>query len=138
MIDKVLILFYYSQQKIKINDFLFYVDYMVELHQLHPVFTQWAASEPELAKSLQAIASAIESSANAHQKLLDSTVNEEREYVTYIDAVKDALNRRDAMQHEYEVTIDELTKRKTERDQVSYSFKKFQSTLQRNNIFRSH
>lgn len=94
------------------------LDYLVELHQLHPIFTLWAASEPELAKALQAIASAIESNAAAHQKLLDTTVNEEREYVTYVDAVKDALNRRDAMQSEYELTVEELTKRETEREQV--------------------
>ncbi|XP_001604661.1 sorting nexin-7 [Nasonia vitripennis] len=93
-------------------------DYLVELHQLHPIFTLWATSEPQLARTLQAVAGAIESNASAHQKLLDTAVNEEREYITYIDAVKDALSRRDTMQVEYEMTAEELTKRKTERDQI--------------------
>lgn len=96
------------------------LDYLVELHQLHPIFTLWATSEPELARTLQAVAGAIESNASAHQTLLDTAVNEEREYITYIDAVKDALSRRDTMQIEYEMTAEELTKRKTERDQVRH------------------
>lgn len=87
---------------------------------MHPIFTLWATSEPELARTLQAVAGAVESNASAHQKLLDTAVNEEREYITYIDAVKDALSRRDTMQIEYEMTAEELTKRKTERDQVRY------------------
>lgn len=99
--------------------FNFFIDYLIESHQLHPIFTLWAASEPELAKALQGIAGAIESSTNAHQNLLDSTVNEEREYISYVDAVKDALNRRDAMQSEYELAVEELSKRRAEREQVS-------------------
>lgn len=79
----------------------------------------WASSEPELARTLEAVAGAIESNAAAQQTLVDSAMNEEREYVTYVDAVKDALTRRDAMQIEYEMTVEELTKRRTEREQVS-------------------
>ena len=93
-------------------------DYLIELHQLHPIFTLWAASEPELAPILLAMAKAIEKNASAHQKLLGSVLCEEKEYISYIDAVKDALNRRDSMQIEYEVTVDELTKRRLEKDQV--------------------
>ncbi|XP_014209758.1 sorting nexin-7-like [Copidosoma floridanum] len=93
-------------------------DYTAELHQLHPVFTQWSTSEPELKHILQAVASAVESNAKAHQKLLGSIVNEEREYTAYVDAVKDALIRRDAMQIEYELATEELTKRKAETEHL--------------------
>lgn len=107
----------------------FYLDYLIELHQLHPIFSLWANSEPELAKTLQAVAGAIEINAAAHHKLLDCSLNEEREYITYIDAVKDALNRRDTMQVEYEMTVEELTKRRTERDQVSFKVNFFNEIL---------
>jgi sorting nexin-7/30 len=71
---------------------------------------------------LKAVAGAIESNATAHQKLLDSADSaEEREYISYIDAVKEALNRRDSMQIQYDMTVDELTKRRTEKEQVSYN-----------------
>lgn len=85
---------------------------------MQPIFTQWAGSEPELEPILMAIAKAVESNAVAHQKLLDNVPNEEREYIAYIDSVKDALSRRDSMQIEYELTVDELTKRRIEKDQV--------------------
>ncbi|XP_076235675.1 sorting nexin-30 isoform X2 [Calliopsis andreniformis] len=93
-------------------------DYLLELHQLHPIFTLWATSEPELAPILLAIAKAIECNTMAQQKLLETIPNEEREYISYIDAVKSALSRRDSMQIEYEMTIDELGKKRIEKDQL--------------------
>ncbi|KYN50152.1 Sorting nexin-30, partial [Cyphomyrmex costatus] len=94
------------------------IDYLLELHQLHPIFTLWSTSEPELAPILLAIAKAIEANAMAHKKLLENVPNDEREYVSYIEAVKSALSRRDSMQIEYEITIDVLAKRRLEKDQL--------------------
>lgn len=93
-------------------------DYLFELHQLHPIFTLWATSEPELAPILLAIAKAIETNAVSHQILLENVPNYEREYVSYIEVVKNALSRRDSIQIEYEVTVDELAKKRLEKDQV--------------------
>jgi len=93
----------------------------LELHQLHPIFTLWATSEPELAPVLLAIAKAVEANAMAHQKLLENVPNDEREYVSYIEAVKNALSRRDSMQIEYELTVDVLAKKRLEKDQVQIS-----------------
>ncbi|TGZ55378.1 Sorting nexin-30 [Temnothorax longispinosus] len=93
-------------------------DYLLELHQLHPIFTLWATSEPELAPILLAIAKAVETNAMAHQKLLEDVPNDEREYVSYVEAVKSALSRRDSMQIEYEITVDVLAKRRIEKDQL--------------------
>ncbi|XP_034941300.1 sorting nexin-30-like [Chelonus insularis] len=93
-------------------------DYIAELHQMYPIFNQWSASERELAPLLLSIAKAVESNALAHQKLIDNVPNEEREYIAYVESVKDALTRRDNMQIEYELTIDELSKRRTEKDQL--------------------
>lgn len=94
------------------------IDYLLELHQLHPIFTLWATSEPELAAILLAIAKAVETNAIAHQKLLENVPNDEREYISYIEAVKNALSRRDSMQIEYELTVDVLAKKRLEKDQV--------------------
>ncbi|KAF7387299.1 hypothetical protein HZH68_012976 [Vespula germanica] len=93
-------------------------DYLLEMRQLHPIFTLWATSEPELAPILLAIAKAIECIAMAQRKLVENLPNAEREYVTYIDAVKNALSRRDSMQIEYEIIIDEIAKRRVEKDQL--------------------
>jgi sorting nexin-7/30 len=37
----------------------------------------------------------------------------------YIEAVKEALNRRDSVQIEYELTVEELKKKRVEKDVVS-------------------
>ncbi|XP_066583969.1 sorting nexin-7-like [Prorops nasuta] len=93
-------------------------DYLLELHQMHPIFTLWATSEPELAPILLAIAKAIEANASSHQKLVENPPNEEREYVSYVESVKNALARRDSMQIEYEITVEELDKKRLEKDQL--------------------
>lgn len=94
----------------------------MELHQLHPIFTLWATTEPELESILLAMAKSIEANATAHKKLLDSIPCEEKEYVAYIEAVKDALSRRNSMQIEYEMTVDELSKKRLEKEQVNSIF----------------
>jgi sorting nexin-7/30 len=43
-----------------------------------------------------------------------------REYLLYIEAVKEALTRRDSIQIEYELTVEELRKKKTEKELVSF------------------
>ncbi|XP_046741932.1 sorting nexin-30-like [Diprion similis] len=93
-------------------------EYLLELHQLHPIFTLWATSEPELNPILTAIAKAIENNAAAHQVVLDSFPSDMREYLAYIDAVRDTLVRRDSMQIEYEMTVDDLAKKRQEKDQL--------------------
>lgn len=85
---------------------------------MHPIFTLWATSEPELASILLAIAKAIESNAMAHQKLLEYIPNDEHEYITYVEAVKSALSRRDSMQIEYEIMLEGLTRRRLEKERV--------------------
>lgn len=67
---------------------------------------------------LIAIAKAVENNATANQTVLDSFPDEIREYLAYIDAVRDTLSRRDTMQIEYELTVDELAKKRQEKDQV--------------------
>ncbi|XP_011298618.1 sorting nexin-7-like [Fopius arisanus] len=93
-------------------------EYVVELHQMHPIFTQWSISEPKLSSLLLTIAGAVEANANAHHKFLENISAGEREYIAYVESVKDALNRRDNIQLEYELTLDELAKRRYEKDQL--------------------
>ncbi|KAH3848554.1 hypothetical protein DPMN_090931 [Dreissena polymorpha] len=44
-----------------------------------------------------------------------------REYILYTECIKTVLRRRDAIQAQYEQTLDELNKRKEERDQLKIS-----------------
>jgi hypothetical protein len=43
-----------------------------------------------------------------------------KEFLLYTEAVKEALNRRDATQIEFELTVDELNKKRAEKEMVVY------------------
>ncbi|XP_034256058.1 sorting nexin-30-like isoform X2 [Thrips palmi] len=97
--------------------------YQGELNQFQQLFTVWATSEPELRPLLLAFASAIErNTASQQNTLLDSfsaTFEQPlKEYLLYVDAVKEALQRRDAVQIEYELAVDELNKKRNEKEQL--------------------
>ncbi|KAK7872738.1 hypothetical protein R5R35_011873 [Gryllus longicercus] len=97
-------------------------DYLYELHQMHPIYTLWSASEPELSPALLAMASAVERNAQSQQHVLvtfTTTIAQPlKEYLLYIDAVKEALARRDSVQIEYELTVDDLKKKRIEKEQL--------------------
>jgi sorting nexin-7/30 len=42
-----------------------------------------------------------------------------KEYLLYIEAVKEALTRRDSVQIEYELTVEELKKKRADKELVS-------------------
>ncbi|KAF4518509.1 hypothetical protein B566_EDAN009709 [Ephemera danica] len=85
-------------------------EHLSEVQHLQPIFTLWAASEPELSPALLAISSALEKVGAAEQTLVKGFpqhVNQPlKEFLLYIDAVKEALNRRDATQIEFELTLE--------------------------------
>ncbi|XP_063229993.1 sorting nexin-7-like [Bacillus rossius redtenbacheri] len=97
-------------------------DHLLELHQLHPIFTLWSASEPELSPAMLAMAGAVERNAQAQQHLLvtyaPNIAQPLKEYLLYIDAVKEALSRRDSVQIEYELTLEELKRKRQEKEQL--------------------
>ena len=43
-----------------------------------------------------------------------------KEYLLYIEAVKEAVTRRDSVQIEYELTIEELKKKRAEKELVGF------------------
>ncbi|XP_047102420.1 sorting nexin-30-like isoform X3 [Schistocerca piceifrons] len=97
-------------------------EYLYEMHQMHPIFTLWSASEPELSPVLLALASAVEHNSRSLHNVLaaanPSFVQPLKEYLLYIQAVKEALQRRDAFEIEYELAVDELKKKRAEKEQL--------------------
>lgn len=49
---------------------LLLTDYLCELKQMHPIFTLWSTSEPELSPVLLSMAAAIERNTQAQQHVL--------------------------------------------------------------------
>lgn len=92
---------------------------------LHTVFTTWAPSEPDLSGVLRYIGKAIQISTNAENNLAlgsSSIVSQPiKELLLYIDAVQEALRKRESCQKAYEYTVAELNRRQSERHKVNFS-----------------
>ncbi|GLV44464.1 Sorting nexin 1 [Carabus blaptoides fortunei] len=97
-------------------------DYIIELNNFYPVLSWWSTSEPHLAPLLQSMANAVERTSAAqndmvqqHNSVVTSPV---REFMMYIDVVKDVLNKRDNYQILYENSVEELMKKRTEKESL--------------------
>ncbi|XP_052776307.1 sorting nexin-30-like isoform X2 [Mya arenaria] len=100
-------------------------EFHVDLQEWGPIYTLWANSEDQLVSPLHSMAKAVEVSANSLKELIDGTYDNFsqplREYILYAESIKTVLRRRDAIQSEYEQTLDELNKRKEEKEQLKIS-----------------
>jgi hypothetical protein len=105
---------------------IFFADHLTELQQLQPVFNLWASSEPEIGHLLSSIGLALDQIATEEQTLVNEfphIVSQPlKEFILYIEAVKESLGRRDAIQIEYELVLEELSKKKAEKEQVQYCY----------------
>ncbi|XP_056017912.1 sorting nexin-30-like [Ostrea edulis] len=100
-------------------------DYVLELCEWGPIYTLWSNSEDQLTCPLLAMSRAVDICAQTLKETIESTEDNFsqplKEYILYTDAIKAVLRRRDAIQMEYESTIDELNRRKDEREHVKIS-----------------
>lgn len=99
-------------------------DFVEELYLFYPTFMTWSTCEPELASILQSIGNAYEKCTFAKSFMISTypnvVANPVKEFLLYIDCVKDTLHKREVYQHVYENSLDELNKRRTEKDQVRF------------------
>lgn len=104
-------------------------EYVDELNEWSPVYTLWSNSEDKLTPSLLTMSRAIESTCSSIrdsiEEIEDAFCQPLKEYMLYTEAVKIVLRRRDAIQAEYDWTVDELNKKKDEREQVMVSDQSF-------------
>ncbi|KAG1668788.1 Sorting nexin-30 [Nymphon striatum] len=98
-------------------------EYVAELDEFHPVLSLWSGSESKLQKGMVALATAVAKCSEAQKDMIEENelklCGSLREYSLYADAIKEVLKRRDAIQIEYGLTIEELNRRKTDRDQLA-------------------
>ncbi|XP_033121989.1 sorting nexin-7-like isoform X2 [Anneissia japonica] len=109
-------------------------EYHTEIAAFAPSFELWSDSETDVADILHSIAMCLEKCANFTR--LENVVQQDdfgsviKEYVLYADAMKNVLKKRDSIQMEYEQCLDELNRKKNEREHVkitdqNYSFAAF-------------
>ncbi|XP_064605914.1 sorting nexin-30-like [Liolophura sinensis] len=100
-------------------------DYLMDLYSWGPVYTLWSNSEEKLTPALLSMSHTLEKCSAALKDLIDSTddclTQPLKEYILYTEAVKTVLRRRDAIQMEYDMTVEELNKRKDERELLKIS-----------------
>lgn len=93
-----------------------------ELQYFYPIFITWATTEKELALILQCTASAIEKTANVQNNIIlsySNTIgNPIKEFVAYIEVVQETLQKRETYQSAYESSMEELSKKKTEKNKL--------------------
>ncbi|CAH1801633.1 unnamed protein product [Owenia fusiformis] len=90
-----------------------------------PVFKLWSNSEEKLNQALSSIATATEKCNTALTEVVDGTdlqlTQPLKEYILYVDAVRDVLKRRDAIQAECQLTIEDSNRKKDEKEHVKIS-----------------
>ncbi|KAL8566798.1 hypothetical protein ACOMHN_005749 [Nucella lapillus] len=100
-------------------------DYHSELCGWAPCYTLWANSEDQLRAPLLSLTKAIDQCATQLKDLIDGTDDSIsqplKEYVLYAECIKAVLRKRDAVQMEYDRVLDELNRRKDEREQLKIS-----------------
>ncbi|XP_048255712.1 sorting nexin-30-like [Haliotis rufescens] len=96
-----------------------------ELNEWAPVYTLWSNSEEQLSDTLVQMSRTIESTCQILKDIIDSTDDQllqpVKEYILYTECIKAVLRRRDAMQMEYDMIVEELNKKKDEREHVKIS-----------------
>ncbi|KAM4534009.1 sorting nexin-7 isoform 1-T1 [Odontesthes bonariensis] len=95
-------------------------EYLDELNQYNPTYSQWAESEENLAEPLKGVAGCMERCSKETeeriQHLSEGLVPTLHEYVLCADTLKAVLRRRDNIQAEYEAKNEALASRKTDQE----------------------
>lgn len=95
-------------------------EYLDELKQYSPTYTQWVESEEELSQPLKAIASCVERCSKETeeqiQHLSEVLVPTLHEYVLCAETVKAVMRRRDNIQAEFEAKNEALVSRKVDQE----------------------
>uniref|UniRef100_A0A8D8WMM5 Sorting nexin-30 n=1 Tax=Cacopsylla melanoneura TaxID=428564 RepID=A0A8D8WMM5_9HEMI len=99
-------------------------DYVTEAHQFSAALNTWAGFEPQICSTIRQVSKAVDTTASLHKTLLIDPFYEHnshpmRDYLLYIDAVKQVLARRDLIQAEYDSLGDDLQKKTAEKDQLT-------------------
>lgn len=93
-------------------------EYLTELREYGAVYSNWAAVEEELQRPLEGVAGSVSTCCRALEELSES-MNQDflpvlREYVLYIESMKNVLRKRDQCQAEYEGRLEAAVLRRQE------------------------
>lgn len=104
----------------------------VESHQLGAAFIEWSSNEQSVSVALSRIGHTITANSSALRHNLVSTFISDwaqplKDYVSYIECVRETLGKRDALQIQYEQSLMDLDKKKADKDKVTNDDKSLMS-----------
>ncbi|KAJ8260950.1 hypothetical protein COCON_G00166730 [Conger conger] len=109
-------------------------EYLVELRDYGPVYSGWASSEGELQEPLDGVSGCVSNCSTALEELTEDMSEDFlpvlREYVLYIESMKNVLKKRDQVQAEYEAKLEAVAFRKEERTGVPTDVEKCQDRVE--------
>ncbi|XP_077593423.1 sorting nexin-30 [Stigmatopora nigra] len=93
-------------------------EYLAELREYSTVYSSWTGSEEELQRPLELVASSVSTCCGSMDELVENMGQDFlpvlREYMLYIDSMKNVLKKRDQTQAEYEGRLEAAIVRKQE------------------------
>ncbi|XP_028828422.1 sorting nexin-30 isoform X2 [Denticeps clupeoides] len=109
-------------------------EYLVELKEYGPVYSSWASFEAELQEPLEGVAGCVANCCSALEELTEEMCEDFlpvlREYVLYIESMKNVLKKRDQVQAEYETKLEAVAFRKEERSGMPTDVEKCQDRME--------
>ncbi|XP_074550187.1 sorting nexin-7 isoform X3 [Halichoeres trimaculatus] len=102
-------------------------EYLDELKQYTPTYTQWAESEEDLAEPLKGVAGCVDRCSKETEEhinhMSEVLVPALHEYVLCAETVKAVMRRRDNIQADYEAKNEALASRKVDQEAMTTRFK---------------
>ncbi|XP_025417430.1 sorting nexin-7-like isoform X4 [Sipha flava] len=104
----------------------------VESHQLGAAFIEWSSNEQSVSAALSRIGHTITANSSAlRHNLISNFISDWaqplKDYVSYIECVRETLGKRDALQIQYEQSLIDLEKKKADKDKVANNDKPIMS-----------
>ncbi|XP_036450931.1 sorting nexin-30 [Colossoma macropomum] len=105
-------------------------EYLVELREYGPVYSSWASSEEALQEPLDGVAGCVANCSSALEELTEDMSEDFlpvlREYILYIESMKNVLKKRDQVQAEYEAKLEAVAFREDKKTPMPTDVEKCQ------------
>ncbi|XP_051539290.1 sorting nexin-30 [Myxocyprinus asiaticus] len=109
-------------------------EYLVELREYGPVYSSWASFEEDLHDSLDGVAGCVSNCSSALEELTEDMSEDFlpvlREYVLYIESMKNVLKKRDQVQAEYETKLEAVVFREDKKTPVPTDVERCQDRVE--------
>uniref|UniRef100_A0A3B1JGF0 Sorting nexin-30 n=1 Tax=Astyanax mexicanus TaxID=7994 RepID=A0A3B1JGF0_ASTMX len=109
-------------------------EYLVELREYGPVYSLWASSEEVLQEPLDGVGGCVANCCSALEELTEDMSEDFlpvlREYILYIESMKNVLKKRDQVQAEYEAKLEAVAFREDKKTPVPTDVEKCQDRVE--------